>query len=767
MACASNSPGDYHYVSTNGNTWTARTTPNNWYKVKYGGSVWVSSDFSQTSLYYSTNDGVSWSNANSPNRVWLSLFYGDGLWLAAATEPDVLYSSTDGINWYKTNSQSLEWRFVLYGDDLWVASSNDDRMFYSEDGINWEFGSDVDNACTHIEYGEGLYIASDNGATTNLYYSLDGIDWIKITAPVGNFAYFTYGNGKWLAVGSSQLYLALSSVVYIESNNVTLNGFIIDGDSITQKGIAGDNPTGFTGKFLELKNILVELISTFNAPSLSNNIAYESKYGIADVTSPFITECILYDIDNEALSISGSTLDISLCTFHNCGIGILVNDNITTTTAFKGHIFNACSYAVYSKASSLTLIDSVVNGSLFNCTIDEDSYVNVKVLFHDLANRDLHLRHKEEGYPIESTGVLLVGILSVSRDAGAYDVKFTTNSINWEEIYLDPQRFNVKRELVPVRSETAFTFTSSFHKYVQDFVWKFTITAQQAATTLSVYQFRALGEYLDLIPFFPVNTGITATGKSGSFVWENKSSIDGLIRCVVGSSDLSSVLSFFGTESPLGWFVRVDNISGATSPYIQYPFKIIGWEKSSGTLLLENYYDHYPNNGFVSNPDGTYTFNIIKALFVGVVKVVGANNDTKIIRLEATDLHQEWVTDQWKGTSVLLDCTPFGGSITYFYIAGNNSNTLYISNRNNTFFGGLNNIFHPIIDLIVCRSDPQNIEPGQLGNAEFGKHGNDWYTTKVNRGESADYQSTSQLAYNDTEQRITLIQTTDSDEDIK
>ena len=55
-----------------------------------------------------------------------------------------------------------------------------------------------------IAYGNGMFVVIDyNSATIN--YSVDGITWLKATAPItDNWMSVTYGNGKFVAVGSTE-----------------------------------------------------------------------------------------------------------------------------------------------------------------------------------------------------------------------------------------------------------------------------------------------------------------------------------------------------------------------------------------------------------------------------------------------------------------------------------------------------------------------------------------------------------------------------------
>lgn len=72
--------------------------------------------------------------------------------------------------------------------------------FYSEDGINWTSVTQTGmiGEPTSIEYKQGIFVAS---STYGLYYSYDGVNWLRtITNHINRVKFL---NGRFLAVGAS------------------------------------------------------------------------------------------------------------------------------------------------------------------------------------------------------------------------------------------------------------------------------------------------------------------------------------------------------------------------------------------------------------------------------------------------------------------------------------------------------------------------------------------------------------------------------------
>jgi hypothetical protein len=155
----------------------------------------------------------------------------------------VLANSPDGINWSKDNlpsdlfSGGSVYGIAYDGKGRWVAvgleydPSLRGQIAYSSDGINWIkvtllIGFFANGLVSGIAYGKGRWIAVGKGYDSTLdkqvgqiAYSSDGINWIKVTLPIGLFTndiiysgtddQFTgvsgiaYGQNKWVAVGNS------------------------------------------------------------------------------------------------------------------------------------------------------------------------------------------------------------------------------------------------------------------------------------------------------------------------------------------------------------------------------------------------------------------------------------------------------------------------------------------------------------------------------------------------------------------------------------
>lgn len=222
----------------------------------YGNNVYVG--VCSDGIVYS-KDGLHWISTSSPidctnyggsNGVWFtSVAYGNGMFVAVAVNTDKIAYSYDGIEWFSTTlsnpfSEHLDrpWRIslnsVIYSDGKFVAVGNRPEQYYelvngtagyyihvpknivwSVNGIDWnwvEVNVRIeyydDNKQTYVDslvdvtYGNGKYVAV--GSSSTCLYSDDGINWTRTTnTPFENvdlntlnsrFLQVAYGNGMFV-----------------------------------------------------------------------------------------------------------------------------------------------------------------------------------------------------------------------------------------------------------------------------------------------------------------------------------------------------------------------------------------------------------------------------------------------------------------------------------------------------------------------------------------------------------------------------------------
>ena len=157
-----------------------------------------------------------------------SIVYGNDKFVVVGYDPNsgmgntmALYS-TDGINWTSTTLPAkADWGSICYGNGKFVATgirrgylgeSQSILIAYSVDGVTWELSTDYlfdyPEPSPAIAYGNGEFIIIVNyyGVSCEdgkYIYSTDGITWQeRSTLPAGDNSFITYGNGKFVIMGT-------------------------------------------------------------------------------------------------------------------------------------------------------------------------------------------------------------------------------------------------------------------------------------------------------------------------------------------------------------------------------------------------------------------------------------------------------------------------------------------------------------------------------------------------------------------------------------
>jgi hypothetical protein len=188
--------------------------------------------------------------------------------------------SYDGINWIGSANTIIdtECRALAWNGLLWVAGGNGstNKLAYSADGINWfssASGSAVfssNGLCHCVAWNGSMWIAAgnENGNSSVMCYSYDGIEWIEIldinsVNSLLTFKAIAWNGYLWVACGQKS---ALGTTTIMTSNNgtswssVPQNQSIIDQscNSIAWNGstwiAGGQTISGPTGKLAKSTN---------------------------------------------------------------------------------------------------------------------------------------------------------------------------------------------------------------------------------------------------------------------------------------------------------------------------------------------------------------------------------------------------------------------------------------------------------------------------------------------------------------------------------
>jgi hypothetical protein len=198
--------------------WVVRASAenNSWYGVAYGNGIFVAVAESGTNRIMTSPDGINWTARAAPSALpWRSITFGNGLFVAAAAQLSAnnIMTSPDGINWTaRTPPVGRSWNSIAYGNGRFVVVSHagvSDNFAYSLDGVTWVNVAPPDTQFYYsVTFGAGLFVAMAIGSSTQgIVTSPDGITWTQrvwpYVATIGNFWCVAYGNGIFVAVGST------------------------------------------------------------------------------------------------------------------------------------------------------------------------------------------------------------------------------------------------------------------------------------------------------------------------------------------------------------------------------------------------------------------------------------------------------------------------------------------------------------------------------------------------------------------------------------
>jgi hypothetical protein len=180
-------------------TWTAGgnlPSSTTWQSVAYGQGYWIAIATGGTATAYSTDGGATWTagGALPASTTWTDISYGAGKFVAVASGGTQAASTTDfGLTWTsRTLPSSTDWASVAFGNNRFVTvSSGATTAAYSLDGATWT-ASATSGGFTAITYGQGTFLAV--GSTTTAASSPDGIVWTSRTISSSDSVGVAFGN---------------------------------------------------------------------------------------------------------------------------------------------------------------------------------------------------------------------------------------------------------------------------------------------------------------------------------------------------------------------------------------------------------------------------------------------------------------------------------------------------------------------------------------------------------------------------------------------
>lgn len=149
-------------------------------------------------------------------------FYGGGQWIGLRGDPQVsgdgeITHSADGLTWSKSKiPPDFRPIHAAYNNGLWVVTGQEgihginlfSAILTSTDGIVWEQQNpnmdlwrlqNVNPWLRRVDYGNGLWMAM--GSTGRYLTSTNGVNWTtRAISGASNVYSVSYGNGRWLAL---------------------------------------------------------------------------------------------------------------------------------------------------------------------------------------------------------------------------------------------------------------------------------------------------------------------------------------------------------------------------------------------------------------------------------------------------------------------------------------------------------------------------------------------------------------------------------------
>ena len=227
--------GSTYNTSTNGTSWTSRTSPGG----EAGG--WSGSYFNLfvfgSATFYKSTDGISWTSSSvspavSRSRYSGNLIIGGSRAIQAVNETFLEYAtSTDGgSSWAKGGNSSgsgFNGVGVAYYNGTWTFTGEYSNYSYSTNGgTSWTNVSTPSGDVGRI-YGStiGFIFKSDTSSST-YYTSTNGTSWTSRSMPVSGVFAYAWDGGKWIAYGftGTASYYSTDGISWTSATNSMASG---------------------------------------------------------------------------------------------------------------------------------------------------------------------------------------------------------------------------------------------------------------------------------------------------------------------------------------------------------------------------------------------------------------------------------------------------------------------------------------------------------------------------------------------------------------
>ena len=182
-------------------------------------NVWTSLD---TQVTTGNNFTVPLDMTLPSSASWQAVAYGNGRYVALTTGATAAYSN-DGQNWISNTLSAATYSDIAYGTNtgLFQAVTNGTgATYYSTDGINFSSQTQPVSVLTRVKYGNGVFLAL--GTSTQGAISNSSLSFSSLTLPspdfMNNWTDLEFGNKTWVIIQGST---TASSTIYVSKDNGT------------------------------------------------------------------------------------------------------------------------------------------------------------------------------------------------------------------------------------------------------------------------------------------------------------------------------------------------------------------------------------------------------------------------------------------------------------------------------------------------------------------------------------------------------------------
>lgn len=269
------------HTSTDGVSWTARTTANlnPIYAIAYGANTFVASG--RNGSIQTSGDGITWTNRSSGQATDINTVTYTGTEFIAATTSTVIASS-NGTTWASRGSTTNAFD-IAYGNNTLVAACVN-AVRTSPTGATWTDRLSGNSAATYssVVYGNGVFLVSDSSSQKR-YRSYDnGVTWTTETGyqtPVE----IIYIPGYFVAFGYNMLEFSPERFskwipVKLPAINVDLQTGVYGDDKLVIAGSAATFASGANLNILTTPLATYDIRTQFKVPPVDNMISGYTSY---------------------------------------------------------------------------------------------------------------------------------------------------------------------------------------------------------------------------------------------------------------------------------------------------------------------------------------------------------------------------------------------------------------------------------------------------------------------------------------------------------